>query len=341
MEKNRELLNQLGHNDAIVFEHPSYDEAIIGIDSNERVVYDFEQMAECLMKDDGMSYEDAVEFIEYNTIRALPYMPNSPIVMYGLDEYKDEFVAEYSFDVKKEKDGVIEWIKNWFEKNGNGCNAVLGLSGGKDSTICAALLAEALGPDKVIGVAMPDHGQGINDADKIAEYLGIKFMTMPIENITGSFYGLLDDGQTWSEQTQQNIPPRVRMTMLYAIAQTFNGRVCCCDNASENFLGYSTLFGDDAGSFAPLGQLTVTEVRAIGDELGLPKEWVHKIPDDGLPHSSSDEQKFGFTYEELDRFIRDGIGLKSPKMEKMLKMHNSSQFKRNILNVPSYKPSWL
>lgn len=341
MEKNRELLNQLGHNDSIVFEHPSYDEAIIGVDSNERVVYDFEQMAECLMKDDGMSYEDAVEFIEYNTIRALPYMPNSPIVMYGLGEYKDEFVAEYSFDVKKEKEGVIEWIKNWFEKNGNGCNAVLGLSGGKDSTICAALLAEALGPDRVIGVAMPDHGQGINDADKIAEYLGIKFMTMPIENITGSFYGLLDDGQTWSEQTQQNIPPRVRMTMLYAIAQTFNGRVCCCDNASENFLGYSTLFGDDAGSFAPLGQLTVTEVRAIGDELGLPKEWVHKTPDDGLPHSSSDEQKFGFTYEELDRFIRDGIGLKSPKMERALKMHNSSQFKRNIINVPSYKPSWL
>ena len=102
MEKNRELLNQLGHNDAVVFEHPSYDEAIIGIDSNERVVYDFEQMAECLMKDDGMSYEDAVEFIEYNTIRALPYIPNSPIVMYGLDEYKDEFVTEYSFDVKKE-----------------------------------------------------------------------------------------------------------------------------------------------------------------------------------------------------------------------------------------------
>ena len=341
MEKNRELLNQFGHNDAIVFESPSYDEAIIGIDSNERVVYDFDKMAECLMKEDGMSYEDAIEFIEYNTIRALPYMPNSPIVMYGLDEYKDEFVTEYSFDAKKEKEGVIEWIKNWFEKNGNGCNAVLGLSGGKDSTICAALLAEALGPDRVIGVAMPDHGQGINDADKIAEYLGIKFMTMPIENITGSFYGLLGDGQTWSEQTQQNIPPRVRMTMLYAIAQTFNGRVCCCDNASENFLGYSTLFGDDAGSFAPLGELTVTEVRAIGDLLGLPAEWVHKTPDDGLPHSSSDEQKFGFTYEELDRFIRDGIGLKSTKMEKMLKMHNNSQFKRNILHVPSYKPSWL
>lgn len=341
MDKNRELLNELGHEEAIVFENPSYDEAIIGIDSNERVVYDFDKMAECLVEEDGMSYEDAIEFIEYNTIRALPYKPNSPIVMYGLDEYKDDDIAPYQFDAKKEHEGVVEWIKNWFEKNGNGCNAVLGLSGGKDSTICAALLAEALGADRVIGVAMPSYGQGLNDADKIAEYLGIKFMTMPIENIVGSFYGLLDNGQTWSEQTQQNIPPRVRMTMLYAIAQTFNGRVCCCDNASENFLGYSTLFGDDAGSFAPLGELTVTEVRAIGDELGLPKEWVHKIPDDGLPHSSSDEQKFGFTYDELDKFIRFGTGMEPPKMEKALKMHNNSQFKRNILHVPAYKPSWL
>lgn len=339
MDKNRELLNELGHEEAIVFENPSYDEAIIGIDSNERVVYDFDKMAECLMNEDGMSYEDAVEFIEYNTIRALPYMPNSPIVMYGLDEYKDDYIAPYQFDAKKEHEDVVEWIRNWFEKNGNGCNAVLGLSGGKDSTICAALLAEALGKDRVIGVAMPSYGQGLNDADKIAEYLGIKFMAMPIENIVGSFYGLLDDGQTWSEQTQQNIPPRVRMTMLYAIAQTFNGRVCCCDNASENYLGYSTLFGDDAGSFSPLGELTVTEVRAIGDLLGLPAEWVHKTPDDGLPHSSSDEQKFGFSYETLDKYIREGIEPDKEIKEKIDRMHKNSQFKRNILHVPVYRPT--
>ena len=242
-------------------------------------------------------------------------------------------------DYSKTKEELIQWIRDWFEENGKGCNAVLGLSGGKDSTLNAALLVEALGKDKVIGVAMPDHGQGINDADKIAEYLGIKFLIMPIAYITGSFYGLLPNGQTLSEQAQQNIPPRVRMAMLYAIAQTYNGRVCCCDNASENYLGYSTLFGDDAGSFAPLGELTVTEVRAIGDLMGLPHEWVHKTPDDGLPYSSSDEQKFGFSYETLDKYIRNDIEPEKEIKEKIDRMHRNSQFKRDIIHVPAYKPT--
>ena len=130
------------------------------------------------------------------------------------------------------------------------------------------------------------------------------------------------------------------MTMLYAIAQTFNGRVCCCDNASENYLGYSTLFGDDAGSFAPLGNLTVTEIRAIGDLLGLPYEWVHKTPDDGLPHSSADEEKFGFSYETLDKYIRFNVEPEPEIKSRIDRMHGNSQFKRDILHVPAYSP-WL
>lgn len=248
------------------------------------------------------------------------------------DWYKD------SAQLEQVKNEIIDWIRNWFYKNGKGCKAVLGLSGGKDSTICAALLAEALGKDHVIGVAMPDVNQGLNGAPEIAAHLGIKFLVMPIGNITGGFYGMLDNGQVWSEQTQQNIPPRIRMTMLYAIAQTFNGRVCCCDNASENYLGYSTLFGDDAGSFSPLGELTVTEIRAIGDHMGLPHEWVHKTPDDGLPHSSSDEVKFGFSYETLDKYIRIEEIPDDKTLEKIQRMHRNSQFKRDIIHVPSYTP---
>jgi NAD+ synthase len=128
------------------------------------------------------------------------------------------------------------------------------------------------------------------------------------------------------------------MTMLYAIAQTYNGRVCCCDNASENYLGYSTLFGDDAGSFAPLGNLTVTEIREIGDYMGLPHEWVHKTPDDGLPCSSPDEKKFGFSYETLDRYIRFNEIPNAELKEKIDRMHRNSQFKRDIIHVPAYCP---
>lgn len=245
------------------------------------------------------------------------------------------------FNAQKIKDELVQWIKDWFEKNGKDCNAVLGLSGGKDSTICAALLAEALGKDRVIGVAMPDKGQGLNEAGEIAKYLGIRFMYAPINGITQGFNSIwyaFGDEDKWSKQSEQNIPPRIRMTMLYAIAQTYNGRVCCCDNASENYLGYSTLFGDDAGSFSPIGNLTVTEVRAIGDLMGLPSEWVHKIPDDGLPHSSTDEQKLGFSYETLDNYIRFGVEPDEKIKEKIDRMHENSQFKRDILHVPVYNP---
>ena len=245
-------------------------------------------------------------------------------------------------DYKKTKDELVQWIADWFEENGRDCNAVIGLSGGKDSSICSALCAEALGKDRVIGVAMPDMLQGVNDADKIAEWLGIRYMYFPIGNTCWQLKKAKDASNVnfeWSEQSVQNIPPRIRMTMLYAIAQTFDGRVCCCDNASENYIGYSTFGGDDLGSFSPLGNLTVTEVRAIGDLLGLPYEWVHKTPDDGLPHSMEDEKKLGFTYETLDKYIR---GEEMPPYEikaKIDKMHSNTQFKRDIIRVPAYQPA--
>lgn len=256
---------------------------------------------------------------------------------------------EYTFNVEEVTKNCILWIKNWFEKNGSGCNAVLGLSGGKDSTIVAKLCVEALGADRVIGVAMPDNGQGTNEADKIAEYLGIKYMVIPIDGVVAEFHKVWDDQDSdvkWSKQSEQNIPPRVRMTMLYALSQTFNGRVANTCNLSEDFVGYATLFGDAAGSFAPLSQLTVTEIYQIGDYLGLPYEWVHKIPDDGLPHSSSDEKKFGFSYAELDRYIREGIVPEGAcennpdelKVDKIDRMHRSNKFKTEIVQIPHFDP---
>ena len=256
---------------------------------------------------------------------------------------------EYKFNVEKVTEDAINWIREWFEENGKNCNAVIGVSGGKDSLIVAKLCVEALGADRVIGVAMPDNGQGTNEADKIAEYLGIKYMVIPIDGVVAEFHKVWDDQDSdviWSKQSEQNIPPRVRMTMLYALSQTFNGRVANTCNLSEDFVGYATLFGDAAGSFAPLSQLTVTETYQIGDYLGLPYEWVHKIPDDGLPHSSSDEKKFGFSYAELDRYIREGIVPEGAcennpdelKVDKIDRMHRNNKFKTEIVQIPHFNP---
>lgn len=346
MENNktqrRDLLVELGLDESVVFENPDYDSAIIGYDANDgRIVYDFERMIEHLMNVDGMSYEDAFEFIEYNTIRAIPYAgANSPIVLNRIDDYlTNEDNYEYLFDVKDQLNKCIEWTKNWFDTNLPGHKAVLGMSGGKDSTIAAAILAKALGPENVIGVAMPDINQSLNDADKICKYLGITYLCMPIGLITKGFESLQCDDFYWSNQTKTNIPPRIRMTMLYAVAQTYKGVVVNTCNLSESYVGYETLFGDLAGSMSPIKNLTATEIIAFGDELGLPKEWVHKMPDDGLPNSKPDEEKFGFTYEELDTWIRTGKDPISDKMALIIKRYNESKFKREIVNIPSFNPN--
>lgn len=245
-------------------------------------------------------------------------------------------------DYKKLHEGLVKWIRDWFEKNGPTCNAVIGLSGGKDSTVVAALCAEALGPERVIGVSMPEYRQGLNEADEIAKYLGIRFMNAPIGDAVSGFHNMWyyfgDDEFKWSEQAIQNIPPRVRMTMLYALSQNYNGRVSCNCNLSEDWIGYSTLFGDSVGSFAPLSNLTVTEIRELGKEMGLPAKWVDKVPDDGLPNSKPDEEKFGFSYATLDKYIRTGECDNDEVKTKIDNMHRKNLFKVEIIRVPAFDP---
>lgn len=334
----RDLLVELGYEDSIVFDGPDYDSAIMGTDENGRVIYDYDKMVEDLMEKDGMDYEEAVEFIEYNTIRSLPYQPNGPIVLHRLDDYDEVCEIKDAKDVTIVTNECIKWIRDWFEKNGKGCNAVVGMSGGKDSTIVAALCARALGHERVIGVAMPDANQGTNGAEEICDFLGIRYMCLPIDGITGAFdFTLKMDNKEVSEQTAQNIPPRVRMTMLYAVAQSNNGRVANTCNLSEDFIGYSTLFGDSAGSFAPIANLTVTDLKKIGRELGIPVKWVDKIPDDGLPNSKPDEEKFGFSYEDLDKYIKGGL-VNGDIYEKIMDMHLKNKFKTDIIRIPSFNP---
>jgi len=236
------------------------------------------------------------------------------------------------------KNECIQWIRDWFDQNGPGCKAVLGMSGGKDSTVAAALCKEALGAERVIGVAIPSGSQSINEADEICNYLGIKYLCINIGDAEAAFREFRLDGHPFSAQSILNIPPRLRMTVLYAVAQTVGGMVANTCNLSEDYIGYATLFGDAAGSFSPISKLCVREVIGIGKTLGLPSKWVEKTPDDGLPGSCPDEVKFGFSYETLDRYIREGICDDPVIKAKIDGMHSRNLFKTRILNIPSFDP---
>ena len=187
------------------------------------------------------------------------------------------------FNVENTTKAAVQWIRDWFEQNGKGCNAVIGISGGKDSSVVAALCVEALGKERVIGVLMPNGEQPDIDCSKqLVEYLGIPFYVCNIQKaVDGVLQSLEESGVEITRQTRVNLPPRIRMSTLYALSQSNNGRVANTCNLSEDWVGYSTRYGDAAGDFAPLGKLTVQEVKAIGRELPLPIELVEKVPSDG------------------------------------------------------------
>lgn len=217
-----------------------------------------------------------------------------------------------TFDAKKVKDDVVAWIRDWFEENGPGCNAVIGISGGKDSSVVAGLCAEALGKDRVIGVTMPNGEQkDISDSIRLIQHLGIRSCNVNIGDTYNTLIKAVEEqlgtlDAEVSSQTIINMPPRLRMTSLYAVSQSMNGRVANTCNLSEDWVGYSTRYGDAAGDFSPLGGLTVGEVIEIGLELGLPVDLVKKTPSDGLC-GKTDEDNLGFTYAVLDRYIRTGV----------------------------------
>ncbi|MBQ3090636.1 MAG: NAD(+) synthase [Oscillospiraceae bacterium] len=241
------------------------------------------------------------------------------------------------FDAKKVTGQVIEWIRDWFEINGKGCNAVVGISGGKDSSVVAALCVAALGRDRVIGVLMPDGEQSdIDCSHQLVDHLGIRHYVCNIHDaVAGVLKSLKDCGLEPNEQTVINLPPRIRMSTLYAVSQSQNGRVANTCNLSEDWVGYSTRYGDSAGDFSPLAQITVQEVKAIGRELGLPENLIEKVPSDGLS-GKSDEDKLGFTYAELDRYIREGVAPAGEKKEKIDRLHRLNLFKLQV--IPSYHP---
>lgn len=245
------------------------------------------------------------------------------------------------FNAKKVKDELVQWIRDWYAMNGPDCKAVIGISGGKDSTIVAALCCEALGADRVVGVLMPCGIQhDIDISRKVVKHLGIRSVEVDIyyavaaviSSVNGAAYNL---GVNISEQTRTNLPPRIRMTTLYAISQSINGRVSNNCNLSEDWVGYSTRWGDSVGDFAPLANLTVTEVKQIGYELGLPKEFIEKVPSDGLC-GKTDEDNLGFSYDTLDHYIRTGVCNDPVAKERIDRLHNKNLFK--LQPIPTFYP---
>ena len=240
------------------------------------------------------------------------------------------------FNAEKVKNECVLWIRDFFEKNGKDCNAVIGISGGKDSSVASALCVEALGKDRVIGVLMPQGTQhDIDMAYMLVNHLGIKHYEINVKDAVDGILNNLPKDLSVTPQTIQNIPPRIRMSTLYAVSQSVNGRVCNTCNLSEDWVGYSTRYGDSVGDFSPMSFLTVTEVKEIGRLLGLPKELVEKTPIDGLC-GKTDEENLGFTYAELDKYIREGVIEDQAKKEIIDRKHKMNLFKLEFM--PCFKP---
>ncbi len=238
------------------------------------------------------------------------------------------------FNAEKVKNECVQWIRDFFEENGKGCNAVVGISGGKDSSIVAALCKEALGSERVIGVLMPCGEQhDIDMAKLLVDTLGIRYY---IVNIKDAVDGVINNIPFKLEaQSLTNLPARIRMSTLYAVSQSNNGRVANTCNLSEDWVGYSTRYGDAAGDFSPCSHLTVDEMKQIGRLIGLPDVLVDKVPIDGLC-GKTDEDNLGFTYAELDRYIREGKIDDAEKKERIDRMHERNLFKLQMM--PSFEP---
>lgn len=236
-----------------------------------------------------------------------------------------------NFDASKESKKIIQWIREYFENQPGAEGAIIGISGGKDSTVVSKLLVEALGKERVFGVLMPNGEQkDINDSLRVVENLGIEYKVVNIEN---AYKGLLEglNGINITDQAKTNIPPRLRMTTLYAIGASMNYRVSGTGNKSERFVGYTTKWGDSACDFNPIGNLDTEEVVAVGDALGLPHELTHKTPSDGLC-GKSDEDNLGFAYSDVNEYIHKGT-TGNEELDQKIKLKNEYNQHKSVLPI--------
>ena len=240
------------------------------------------------------------------------------------------------FDAEFEVKNIVDDIRHYFATNGGkDTKAVIGISGGKDSTIAAALLVKALGSDRVVGVLMPDGDQkDLKDARRVCEHLGILHYTVNIKYTTASFIEDIERNTDLlpNAQVYTNMPARVRMTTLYNVAAMVGGRVINTGNKSEFFVGYTTKYGDLAGDYAVLRDYYVTEIYQIGDVLNLPEDLVHKAPADGMS-GKTDADNMGFSYEVLDDYLMNGNVPSADTLKNILDRHARNRHKE-VIRLP-------
>ena len=236
-------------------------------------------------------------------------------------------------------DNLVKWIRTQVPEGGK---AVLGISGGKDSTIAAALLVRALGAERVVGVMMPEGTQkDIHDSQEVCDILDIEAYTINIGGAVQELYNSLipvGSNTTLSTAVTTNTPARIRMATLYAVAAMVGGRVINTGNASEFYVGYTTKYGDLAGDFGILRDYYVRDVYAIGDALKeLPAHLVHKAPGDGMS-GKTDEDNMGFTYEELDAYLLDFVNPDYDTLRNIEERHKRNKHKEDI-RIPYIRES--
>ena len=241
-----------------------------------------------------------------------------------------------NFNVREQVEKIVNWIKNYFVENGNETTkCVVGISGGKDSSVVASLCVKALGKSRVIGVKMPCGTQtDIDYSNMLIDFLDIKSYEINIESTVNAITNEFNSQIGWNEQAKINTPARIRMATLYAVSAIVGGRVANTCNLSEDYVGYATKYGDGAGDFSPLSDLTVNEVKQIGYELGLTKELIDKTPTDGLC-GKTDEDNLGFSYDVLDKYIRTGICENEEVKSKIDKMNKYNLHKLKLM--PKYE----
>ena len=246
----------------------------------------------------------------------------------------------YEFDPRAAAEHLTGWLRTYFEENASpDTKAVIGISGGKDSSVTAALCVRALGKERVIGVLMPQGEQSdIDCSELLVKTLDIRSYRVNVGKTVETLLTEIGTQTELSKQAKVNTPARIRMTTLYAIAACENGRVVNTCNLSEDYVGYSTKFGDSAGDLSPLSKYTVQEVIAIGDEIGLPRQLTHKVPIDGLS-GLTDEQNLGFTYAMLDSYIRgtDDLSDHPDIKERIDRLHKNNLHKLLPMPCCDYK----